>query len=183
MKPKLLSNKDYVAGWLDTSIHDFLEMLPPNQADTRYSLITCLDSDPDPASLRTKSRHLRTVASNTRVLATGLLLPTKLLLEADSHSQIFFGFDEAWFFPSDEIAPKPDSARLVGPSRIDRLSFNKLCKWMSRNSCSLGLGDGEGLNFIVKAQGLVRYVLGHSLEQPQPGMVPLQTRPKTVLAR
>jgi hypothetical protein len=38
---------------------------------------------------------------------------------------------------------------------------------MSAHSCSLALGDGNGLNFVAKARGLVKYLLGHSLDQPQ----------------
>ena len=165
---KTVSHKGYVAGWLDSSIHDFLEVLSPNAESTKYALITCLDSNLNPASLRKKSPELKLIASRAKVLATGLLLPTKLLVEADSRCQIFFGFDEVWFFPSDRIEPKPDSARLVGPARIDQARLVKLAQWMSDNSCSLALGDGDGLNVIVKARGLVRYLVGHSLEQPQP---------------
>ena len=46
--------------------------------------------------------------------------------------------------------------------------MNKLGKWMLANHCSLALGDGEGLNVIVKAMGLVRYLIGHSQSQSPP---------------
>jgi hypothetical protein len=39
---------------------------------------------------------------------------------------------------------------------------------MLKNKCSLGLGDGVGLNLIVKASGLVRKIIAHSLLQPEP---------------
>lgn len=50
--------------------------------------------------------------------------------------------------------------------------MDELGDWMKRNSCSLGLGDGEGLNFVVKAHGLTRHLLGHSLNQPRVASVP-----------
>lgn len=171
----MVSHDNYVAGWLDSSIHEFLEALSPNAVSTKYALITCLDSHLNPASLRDKSPELKSIASRARALATGLLLPTKLLLEANSRQRIFFGFDEVWFFPSNRIEPKPDSAWLVGPARIDQPKLNKLGKWMSRNSCSLALGDGEGLNLVVRAHGLVRYLLGHSLEQPNASVASFET--------
>ena len=31
MSEKIVSYKGYVAGWLDSSIHDFLEVLPPQR--------------------------------------------------------------------------------------------------------------------------------------------------------
>jgi hypothetical protein len=175
MSAKMVLYKDYVAGWLDSSIHDFLEVLSPNLASTKYALITCLDSNLDPASLREKSPELKSISRETQPLGQGLLLPTELLLQADSRNQLLFGFDELWFFPSKRIEPKPDSAWLVGPARIDQMKLNKLGRWMSRSNCSLALGDGDGLNFIIKAQGLVKYLLGHSIEQPQPGAAPLGT--------
>jgi hypothetical protein len=39
---------------------------------------------------------------------------------------------------------------------------------MGANGCSLALGDGGGLNIIVKAHGLMKYVIAHSLSQPEP---------------
>src|SRR2546426_80885 len=99
MSSRIVSYKDYVAGWLDSSIHDFLTVLSPSAATTKYALITCLDSNPSPASVCAKSPELKSIASKLQVLGRSLLLPTELLLQTDSHNQIFFGFDELWFFP------------------------------------------------------------------------------------
>jgi hypothetical protein len=167
MSTRIVSYKNYVAGWLDSSIHDFLQVLPSRAVSTKYALITCLDSNPNPASLRNKSPELKSIANKVKVVGTGLLLPTKLLLEADSSTRIFFGFDEVWFFPSKSIQPKPSSVSLVGPARLDRARLEKLGKWMANNACSLALGGGEGLNFVVRAHGLVRFLLGYSIEQSE----------------
>ena len=174
MSAKIVSDKDYVAGWLDSSIHDFLKVLSPHAASTKYALITCLDSNPNPASLRNRSPELKAVADRLEIRGSALLLPTALLLETDSANQIFFGFDEVWFFPNKTIEPKPESASLVGPARLNQARFNKLGKWMSANSCSMALGGGEGLNFVVRAHGLVRFLLGYSIEQPNPALAPLE---------
>src|SRR5687768_3699390 len=117
MNMKIMAYKNYVAGWLDSSIHDFLEVLSPKAASTRYALITCLDSNSNPAQLREKSPELRFVKSRAQVLGMGLLIPTELLLQADSSNQVFFGFDEVWFFPTKSIKPKPASVSLIGPAR------------------------------------------------------------------
>jgi len=170
MSAKIVSYKDYVAGWLDSSIHDFLKVLSPSASGTKYALITCLDSNSNLTSLRDKSPELKSIASKLQILGSGLLLPTELLLEIDSGNRIFFGFDEVWFFPNKSIQPKPPSVSLVGPARLNQARFNKLGKWMSDNSCSLALGGGEGLNFVVRAHGLVRFLLGYSIEQPEPAL-------------
>ena len=160
--------EDYVAGWLDSSIHEFLEVFPASSKKMDYALITCLDSNLNPATLLHKSPELKPLAPMAQLLGRGLLVPTKALLEVNSRNQLFFGFDELWFFPSEPIEPKPASAWLVGPSRVEQTKLDKLGKWISSNACSLGLGDGDGLNFVVKARGLVRHLLVHSMGQPPP---------------
>jgi hypothetical protein len=130
MSTRLVSYKHYVAGWLDSSIHDFLDVLSHSAASTKYALITCIDSNRNPASLRAKSPELKSIASKASVLGTGLLLPTELLVETDSQQQIFFGFDEVWFFPSKRLHPKPESLSLVGPPRLHQERLKK-----SANGC------------------------------------------------
>ncbi|MHB1424204.1 MAG: hypothetical protein ACYC3I_13595 [Gemmataceae bacterium] len=175
MSMKLVSYKDYVAGWLDSSIQDFLDIFSHDDSTAKYALVACLDSNRDLASLLKKSPELKSLTSKSRTLGTGLLLPTEVLLQANSRSRILSGFDEIWFFPSDSIEAKPAHLSLVGPGRMDQEKLNKLGLWMSRCSCSLALGDGEGLNFIVKAKGLARCLLGHSLTQPEPSATPFET--------
>ena len=175
MNPKIVSYKDYVAGWLDSSVHDLLEILTPITASSKYALITCLDSNLNPASIRDKSPELKLLAKKMQIVGKGLLLPTDLLLETTLQKRIFFGFDEVWFFPNKNIEPKPDGASIVGPARLTRARFNKLGKWMSANSCSMALGDGDGLNFIIRTQGLAKLLLGFSIEQPAPVFVPAET--------
>jgi hypothetical protein len=165
MSSRIVADRDYVAGWLDSSVHDFLGVLAPSDGSMKYALITCLDSNPNPGSLRNTSPELKRFSRSLKVLETGLLLPAKALLETEPSKPIFFGFDELWFFPTKNIEPKPPAASLLGPGRITQARLKRLRKWMADNSCSLGLGGGEGLNFVVRAQGLARFLLGHSLEQ------------------
>lgn len=169
----MVSYEGYVAGWLNSSVHDFLAALFPSPAKAlRYALITCLDSNPHPASLLDSSPELKSLAAGAKTLGTALLLPTGLLMERGAAHRYFYGFDEIWFFPGEPTQAKPASASLVGPARVDQSRLDALGKWMSHNACSLALGDGEGLNFVVKARGLVRHLLGHSLEQPRPSVAP-----------
>ena len=168
--------KDYVAGWMDSSIHDFLRVFPEKFESMRYALITCLDSNLNPKSILKKSPELRSIQGEARPVGRGLLVPTTTLLEANACKQLFFGFDEVWFFPGNGIAPKTTSTCLLGPARIDQTKLDELGEWLSRNSCSLALGDGEGLNFVVKARGIVKHLLGHTLDQPQLGETLVHSR-------
>jgi hypothetical protein len=159
---------EYVAGWLDSSIAEFLTDCPRDSDSAAYALITCLDSSFEPASFLKKDSSLRGAMNGVYMLKKGVVLPSKLLQRASVRNQLFVGFDEIWFFPTDKIEAKPESASIVGPDRIDQRTLEELAPWMEANGCSLGLGDGGGLNIIVKAHGVVNYVLGHSLSQPEP---------------
>jgi len=170
MSLKIVSYKDYVAGWIDVSIHDFLQNLSPSATDIRFALITCLDSNRNPASLLDVSPELKPIAKRSQVFGQGLLLPAQVLLQANSATQIFFGFDEVWFFPTLHIEPKPKMLSIVGPGRLNRIRLRKVGKWMSENACSMALGSGQGLNFVVQARGLAKYLLGYSIEQPGPSL-------------
>jgi hypothetical protein len=165
---RLLLHNKYVVGWLGSSIHDFLEVLPRNSKATAFALITSLDSDPKPKSLLKRSRELKAVLNGVKALKNGLLVPSRVLQE--NRDKIFFGFDEIWFFPTSKIEPKPESPWIVGPGRIDRTKLEALGDWMASNECSLALGDGDGLNFIVKPPTLMRCLIAHSLAQPEPGL-------------
>jgi hypothetical protein len=167
---KLVTYKNYVAGWLDTSIHDILEVLSASAASTKYALITCLDSNPHPATMIDKSPELQSLRESVEVRGAGLLLRTDDLLEAERRRPIFFGFDEVLFFPNKRMRPKPASLSLVGPARPSQARINKIGKWMTANFCAMALGGGEGLNFVVRARGLVRFLLGSSIEQPEPSL-------------
>jgi hypothetical protein len=162
INPTILTCEGYIAGSLDSSIHEFLGELPRTSKESKSAVITCLDSNPRPASLLKKSPELKSLARTAHRLGNGLLLSTRRLLEVESRHRLFFGFDEIWFFASKPTQPKPTSLSLVGPAKIDHRKLRRICAWMSENSCSLGLGDGDGLNFIVKIPGLLR----HLLEQP-----------------
>jgi len=171
MSEKILRHKDYVAGWLDTTVHDFLEVLS-DDGSIRFALVTCLDSNPNPASLRLRSPELKPIASKAQVLGTGLLVPAASLREADARTRIFFGFDEVWFFPEPPAQPKPPAASVIGPTRLNRARFNKIRKWMADSACALALGGGEGLNFVVRASGPASALLGSSIQQPEPALAP-----------
>jgi hypothetical protein len=164
----IVSYKEYVAGWFETSIRDFLEHFPRPSKSMDFALITSLDSNLAPSSLLGKSPELQLVARSAKTLKSGILLPTAVLLQVDAKDQIFFGFDEVWFFPHDKIKAKPESAWLVGPNRIDQKKLDRLGPWMTDNDCSLALGDGDGLNVLMKARGLAKHFIAFSMSQPKP---------------
>jgi hypothetical protein len=164
----MVQYKDYVAGWFASSIHEFIRVFPLDSKKLKYALISCLDSESNVVSLLKSSRDHGSLTNYGQTVGKGLLVPTKRLLEIDSGNPLFFGFDEIWFFPRDRIQPKPESTWLVGPQRITQEGMNALGSWVVGSACSLALGDGVGLNFIIKARGLVGHMLSFSMGQPEP---------------
>jgi hypothetical protein len=163
----LVHYEGYVAGWLDTSIHDFLARIPGKSGRAAFALITCLDSDPNPAAILKKDSQLRALLNGVKILRNALLVPSRLLEQQNVRDTLFSGFDEVWFFRSETVKPKPNATSIVGPNRIDQSKLDLLGPWLDANQCSLALGDGCGLNLIVKAHGLVREVVAKSLYQPE----------------
>src|SRR5437879_6406796 len=88
-KTKMVRYEEYIAGWLDSSIHYFLEIFPLDTSSTAYALITCLDSNPEPKSLLKKNSELKSAMNGEKPLKKGLLVPSGLLQKASLRNQLF----------------------------------------------------------------------------------------------
>jgi hypothetical protein len=168
-KRKLLQFEDYISGWLDSSVHDFLDLLP-HSPSTAFALVTSLDSNLEPVTVLQSSPELKKALVGAQNVDGALLFPSKVLRDPKIRSEVFVGFDEIWFFPTNDIGPKPKSTWIVGPGRIDQAKLDSLGDWMKANNCSLGMGDGDGLNVIVKARGMMKYLIALSMFQRKPAL-------------
>lgn len=153
------SSSAYSAVSIDGSIHQFLKDLPTPPASMRYALITCLDSSINIPSLLSTSSALDTLATDAKVVGQGILVSTKRLLAAEQANRIFFGFDEVWFFPSGDVSAKPSDVFVAGPTHLAAKLPPNLVRWLERNKCTLGLGDGTGLNMIARLQGVAKLIV------------------------
>lgn len=150
---------EYLAGWIATSIHDFLSEIEEPSSSMSYALITCLDSCFDVPTLLNKSAPLANLKEKSKRVGGGIVVSTRLLLAAERQTRIFFGFDEVWFFPHADIKAKPKGLVLAGLDKSQPGAVNRFVTWMHGNGCSLGLGDGTGMNFCLKARGAARYIV------------------------
>ena len=155
----MAGQSDYMSGWINTTIHDFLEEIDDPSSSMRYALITSLDSNPDVSSLFTKSQHLTDLREKYQVVGTGALLTTRHLLAAQRQRRFFFGFDEVWFFPHSDISIKPEGFVITGPCSIDSEQIERYSEWLASNKCSLGLGDGVGMNYCLRIRGAAKYIV------------------------
>ena len=149
-----------MTGWISSNVGQFLaqfEGAPPESM--HWALLTCLDSNTNPAALAQSDHPIGAVLGQGQQLGKGLVFTTKKLLRLEQETPLFFGFDEIWFFHHPPIEPKPDTWWIVGPQAIDAARVAEVEDWMTSTSCSLGLGDGTGLNFCARIRGLPRYLL------------------------
>jgi hypothetical protein len=150
---------DYMTGWINTTIHDFLSAVDEPTSSMAYALVTCLDSNNEVASLLDQSKHLKGLRGKYQRVGQGILLTTHQLLTAQKNNRLFFGFDEVWFFPNADVSPKPESFVIVGPEPISSRETDQYSEWLRSNNCSLGLGDGTGMNFCLKVRGVARFIV------------------------
>ena len=54
----------------------------------------------------------------------------------------------------DSQEPKPAGLSIVGPNRIEAADFDQYAEWLRANHCSLGLGDGAGMNICFRVRGI-----------------------------
>ena len=158
---KMPKIETYTTGWIDSSIHTFLADIRVPPPSMTYALITCLDSCFDLPLIVNKSPVLNDLQSRGRMIGKGLAITTRKLLAMEQKQRIFYGFDEVWFFPHFNIQPKPPQICITGPMDLPEELPNKLVRWMEDSQCSLGLGDGTGLNFVVKLTGIAKHLLRH----------------------
>lgn len=158
---------EYQAGWINTTIHDFLEEIAEPPSSMEYALITCLDSSPEVASIIDKSKHAADLKGKCRRVGAGALLKTRRLLAAQRRSRIFFGFDEVWFFPGHAISRKPESFVITASYPLKPEQIGQHSEWLISNKCSLGIGDGEGMNYCLRIRGVAKYIV-HAINEGKP---------------
>jgi hypothetical protein len=155
----MIRTADYCAGWMDSSIHQFLTDIEAPPSSMKYALVTCLDSSDEVASMLQTSEALKPLKQQAVTKGTAVLVPTSKLLKAEQSQRIFHGFDEVWFFPSRDVAPKPGPICITGPANLTAEPPQEIVTWMESNRCSLGLGDGTGLNFVAKLRGIAKHLV------------------------
>lgn len=152
-------SSQYRAGWIDTTIHDFLYEIEDPPSSMAYALVTCLDSSFDVASLAKQNPQLMGLKRHGREVGQGVLLSSRRLIAMERRQRLFFGFDEVWFFTRSRVQPKPQRVVITGPDRISPERMRRAAGWMQKNGCSLGLGDGMGMNFCARLEGVAKYLV------------------------
>lgn len=115
-----------------------------------YVLISMIDSYEDVHRLPLV-QSLKEAGQIEPVSETPFVLTGSAVVELARRHNLFTGFDEIWFLRHAvvKVAPPADVA-LVAPEQMTPDDVpERVVAWMEKNDCCLGLGDGDGLNFVA----------------------------------
>jgi hypothetical protein len=127
---------------------EFIESFP-------FALITFLDSSP-PTSLTNVQRALAEYVDEFREVGSGVLLSGRQTVSLARKYLLFTHFDEVWLFGEAPREPKPEGVRIVAPCNLSEEVPSEVADWMWRSGCIVGLGDGDGLNYVTVDERLAR---------------------------
>lgn len=120
----------------------------------RYVVISCIDSDQNVSEMKHIVRGL--LAADCEVEEIGTVLQVNVSRNAlDFLVNTFTGFDEVWFFdgvPSYISQPPSITSERMLTDTTDPFvqdTVSALPNWMKLSHCTLGLGDGAGLNYVT----------------------------------
>src|SRR5918995_2186205 len=140
----------------DSFIADLVEEHPEFVESFPFALVTSLDSSP-PTSLPNVRRALAEHVDEFQEVGSGVLLSGEQLILLARKYLLFTHFDEVWLFrEAPTMGPKPEGVRIVAPCDFGEGVPPEVANWMWRSGCIVGMGDGEGLNYITVDEGLAR---------------------------
>lgn len=120
---------------------EFIESFP-------FALITSLDSS-HPTSLTNVRRALAEHVNEFREVGSGVLLSGQQTVLLARKYLLFTHFDEVWLFREAPLELKPEEVGIVAPYNLGEDVPPEVANWMYRSGCIVGLGDGDGLNYVT----------------------------------
>jgi hypothetical protein len=139
----------------DLFIADVVTERPQFIESFSFALVTSLDSSP-PTSLTNVRRALIEYVDEFREVGSGILLSGRQTVLLARKYLLFTHFDEVWLFHEAPIEPKPERASIVAPYDLSEEVPSEVADWMWRSGCVVGLGDGEGLNYVTVDERVAR---------------------------
>ena len=140
----------------DLFIADLVSEQPEFIESFAYVLITSLDSSP-PTSLANVRRALKEHVDKFREVGSGVLLSGQQTVLLASKYLLFTHFDEVWLFRDEPPEPKAEEVTIVLPRyNLSEEVPTEVADWMWRSGCVVGLGDGDGLNYVTVDERIAR---------------------------
>ena len=138
------------AGFIsDTSLGEFISAHATTFRRLPYVLISFIDSDSNVVDMPWVRAHLDSdpswALSQRPLIVTG----THFIQAVEGNLQLA-GFDEIWVPSRWLVTPPPLTANLLAPRNLSDSVPAEVSEWMEETESRLGLGDGEGLNYVVR---------------------------------
>ena len=139
----------------DSFIADLVEERPEFIESFPFALITSLDSSP-PSSLPNVRQALAEHVDEFREVGSGILLSGRQTVLLACNYLLFTHFDEVWLYREAPMEPKPEGISIVAPYDLSEGVTTEVANWMYRSECVVGLGDGDGLNYVTVDEHVAR---------------------------
>ena len=139
----------------DSFIADLVAERPEFIESFPFVLITSLDSSP-PTSLTNVQRALVEYVDQFREVGSGFLLSGQQTVLLARKYLLFTHFDEVWLFREAPMEPKPEEVSIVALYDLSEEVPPEVADWMWRSGCVVGLGDGDGLNYVAVDERIAR---------------------------
>jgi hypothetical protein len=121
-----------------------------------FALITSLDSSPPTSLTNVRRRALTEHVDEFREVGSGVVLSGRQTVLLRRKYLLFTHFDEVWLFREVPIEPKPEGVRIIAPYNLSEEVPPEVANWMYRSGCIVGLGDGDGLNYVTVDERVAR---------------------------
>jgi hypothetical protein len=132
----------------DMSVRKWITKNASKISELPFVLISSIDSQRD-------LRRIKLLASRFEIEPKWALSIYPLVISGTStvdlanEDRLFTGFDEIWIPRRLPISNPPSNAYLVAPREIESFLPLEIENWVESSECRLGVGDGDGLNYVV----------------------------------
>ena len=137
------------------TVRDWLAANASRIRDLPYVLISSIDGDTQVSDMRWVTAR-RLDAPDWALSLSPLVISGASTVDLLADNNLFTGFDELWIPSGLPVVQPPDEARLVAPLELDTEVPTEVLAWLKNSRCRLGVGDGYGMNYVVRDLALGR---------------------------
>jgi len=143
-------SSDVRFGWLERlDVPAALEAAPSLVVGAGWALLSMVDSCAPVADLPSVAPTLARHGIDPAVVGGSVAVPTRVLPRL-ADDGFLNGFDEVWLFVDAPVTDKPaTAAHLTSDRPLREPPASELVEWMGAAGCVIGLGDGDGLNYVT----------------------------------
>jgi Iap family predicted aminopeptidase len=91
-----------------------------------------------------------------REVGSGVLLSGQQTVLLAPKYSLFIHFDEAWLYREAPMEPETRWITIVAPYNLSEEVPTEVVNWIYRSGCIVGLGDGDGLNYVTVDERVAR---------------------------